>query len=85
MLDAKTYLFDQWWSIVGSKNLDYRSLRYNDEENIGILDLPFASQMKGIFEEDLKNSDKIDRETWRQRPFSGKINEHFLSLFRKGV
>jgi hypothetical protein len=31
MLHAKTYLFDQCWSIVGSTNLDYQSLIYNDE------------------------------------------------------
>jgi len=83
MLHAKTYLFDQCWSIIGSTNLDYQSLRYNDEGNIGILDLSFASQMTGVFEEDLKNSAKIDEEAWRQRPFLEKIKEHFFALFKK--
>ena len=83
MLHAKTYLFDECWSIVGSTNLDYQSLRYNDEGNIGILDLPFASKMTWIFEEDLKNSVKIDEETWRKRPFLEKMKEHFFALFRK--
>ena len=83
MLHAKTYLFDQCWSIIGSTNLDYQSLRYNDEGNIGILDLSFASQMTEVFEEDLKNSAKIDEEAWRQRPFLEKIKEHFFTLFRK--
>jgi cardiolipin synthase len=83
MLHAKTYLFDESWSIIGSTNLDYQSLRYNDEGNIGILDLSFASQMTGIFEEDLRNSAKIDEETWRKRPFLEKIKEHFFALFRK--
>jgi cardiolipin synthase A/B len=83
MLHAKTYLFDRCWSIIGSTNLDYQSLRYNDEGNIGILDVSFTSKMTGIFEEDLKNSVRIDQETWRQRPFLEKIKEHFFSLFRK--
>jgi cardiolipin synthase len=83
MLHAKAYLFDESWSIIGSTNLDYQSLRYNDEGNIGILDLSFASQMTGVFEEDLKNSAKIDEETWRKRPFLEKIKEHFFALFRK--
>jgi cardiolipin synthase len=83
MLHAKTYLFDECWSIVGSTNLDYQSLRYNDEGNIGILDLAFASKMTWIFEEDLKNSVKIDEETWRKRPFLEKMKEHFFALFRK--
>jgi cardiolipin synthase len=83
MLHAKTYLFDQGWSIIGSTNLDYQSLRYNDEGNIGILDRSFASQMARVFEEDLKNSAKIEEGTWRKRPFLEKIKEHFYALFRK--
>jgi cardiolipin synthase len=83
MLHAKTYLFDQRWGIIGSTNLDYQSLRYNDEGNIGILDLSFGSRMAEIFEEDVKNSAKIDKETWRQRSFSEKIKENFFALFRK--
>jgi cardiolipin synthase len=83
MLHAKTYLFDRCWSIIGSTNLDYQSLRYNDEGNIGILDVSFTSKMTGIFEEDLKNSVRIDQETWRQRPFLEKIKERLFALFRK--
>ncbi len=83
MLHAKTYLFDQYWSIIGSTNLDYQSLIYNDEGNIGILDVSFASKMAGIFEEDLINSAKIEEETWCKRPFLEKIKEHFFALFRK--
>jgi len=83
MLHAKTYLFDGCWSIIGSTNLDYQSLRYNDEGNIGILDLSFSSQMTAIFEEDLRNSSKIDEETWRGRPLLEKIKEHFFALLRK--
>jgi len=83
ILHAKTYLFDRCWSIVGSTNLDYQSLVYNDEGNIGILDAFFGSKMAEIFEEDLKNSIKIEEETWRKRPFLEKIKEHFFALFRK--
>jgi cardiolipin synthase len=83
MLHAKTYLFDQCWSVIGSTNLDYQSLRYNDEGNVGILDVPFASQMTEVFEEDLKNSSRIDAASWRRRPFLEKVKEHFFALFRK--
>jgi cardiolipin synthase len=83
MLHAKTYLFDQSWCILGSTNLDYQSLMYNDEGNIGILDVSFASKITAIFEEDLRNSVKIDEETWRKRPFLEEIKEHFFALFRK--
>jgi len=83
MLHAKTYLFDECWSVIGSTNLDYQSLVYNDEGNVGILDSAFALKMTGIFEEDLKNSAKIDEDAWRKRPIVEKVKEHFFALFRK--
>lgn len=83
MLHAKTYLFDQYWSVIGSTNLDYQSLMYNDEGNMGILDVGLASKMTEIFEEDLKHSVKIDQESWHKRPFLEKIKELFFALFRK--
>lgn len=83
MLHAKTYLFDECWNIIGSTNLDYQSLIYNDEGNIGILDQFFGSKMASIFEEDLKNSARIDQETWHKRPFLDKFKEHFFAIFRK--
>ena len=83
ILHAKTFVFDECWSIIGSTNLDFQSLRYNDEGNVGILDTGFASQMTEIFEEDLGHSLKVDREEWLKRPLSEKIKEHFFSLFRR--
>ena len=83
MLHAKTYLFDDRWSIIGSTNLDYQSLMYNDEGNVGILDSAFALQMSEVFGEDIKNATGIELETWHQRPVVDKIKEHFFALFRK--
>jgi len=83
MLHAKTYLFDDCWCIIGSTNLDYQSFVYNDEGNVGILDLSFGSEIARIFEEDLENSAKIDEEAWCKRPVTEKMKEHFFALFRK--
>ncbi len=83
MLHAKTSLFDECWGIIGSTNLDFQSLRYNDEGNVGILDLNVASKMNDLFEEDLKHSAKIDGEEWRRRPLQEKIKEYFFSFFRR--
>ena len=83
ILHAKTYIFDNCWSIIGSTNLDFQSLRYNDEGSVGILDTGFALKMQEVFEEDLKHSIKIYEDSWHKRPFSEKIKEWFFSLFRK--
>ncbi|MEW6003598.1 MAG: phospholipase D-like domain-containing protein, partial [Nitrospirota bacterium] len=61
ILHAKSYIFDDCWSIIGSTNLDFQSFRYNDEGNVGILDTSFAQKLSEIFESDLKNSIKIER------------------------
>jgi len=39
--------------------------------------------MAGIFEEDLRNSARIDKESWSKRPAFEKFKEHFFALFRK--
>jgi len=83
ILHAKTSVFDNCWSIIGSTNLDFQSLRYNDEGSVGILDTDFASKMKDIFEEDLKNSIRIQLDEWNKRPLAEKLKEHFFALFRR--
>ena len=83
VLHAKTAVFDGCWSIIGSTNLDFQSLRRNEESNVGIFDGNFGRQMIEAFESDLHNSIKIDANTWSKRPFYEKILEKFFSLFRK--
>ncbi|MFO0752613.1 MAG: phospholipase D-like domain-containing protein, partial [Thermodesulfovibrionales bacterium] len=83
ILHAKTSFFDECWSIIGSTNLDFQSLRYNDEGNVGILHKGFAVQMNEIYGEDLHHSTRIEYDAWKKRPFSDKLKEHFFSLFRR--
>jgi len=83
ILHAKTSVFDEIWSIIGSANLDFRSLRRNDEGNVGIMDSAFGMQMAGIFYDDLARSEKINLEQWHKRPFHEKFREYFFALFRR--
>lgn len=83
ILHAKTAVFDGCWSIIGSANLDFQSLRWNDEGNVGILDKNFGQQMINVFEEDIKNSARIELEEWIKRSFCEKIKERFFALFRR--
>ncbi|MDP1759679.1 MAG: hypothetical protein Q8K77_07775, partial [Thermodesulfovibrionales bacterium] len=70
-------------SIIGSANLDFQSLRRNDEGNVGILDKKFGQKMMDVFEADIKDSAKIDMEEWTKRNFCEKIKERFFVLFRR--
>lgn len=83
VLHAKSYLFDGCWSIVGSANLDFQSLRWNDEGNVGILSGEFGGKMRDVFEEDLKHSIEIKEDEWAERPLCEKIKERFFVLFRR--
>ena len=83
VLHAKSYVFDGCWSIVGSANLDFLSLRRNDEGNVGILDEEFGKRMICVFEEDLESSIEIKEEEWGKRPLSERMKERFFVLFKR--
>jgi cardiolipin synthase len=48
-LHAKTATIDSVWSIVGSSNLDIRSVIWNNELSTIVLGRDFASQMEAAF------------------------------------
>jgi len=83
MLHAKSYIFDGLWSIVGSANLDFQSLRWNDEGNVGILDAGFGNMMVNMFKEDVGHSREIKEDEWMSRALWEKIKERFFALFRR--
>ncbi|HDH50860.1 MAG TPA: hypothetical protein ENH04_05585 [Nitrospirae bacterium] len=83
ILHAKTAVFDRHWSVIGSANLDFQSLRRNDEGNVGILDSDFSRQMTRLFLDDLHQAVKLAADTWSERPFYEKVLEKFFALFRK--
>lgn len=83
ILHAKTAVFDGKWSIIGSANLDFQSLRRNDEGNVGITDNDFGGLMCTIFREDLMKSDEIYIDAWLKRPWADKMKEYFFALFRR--
>ena len=83
VLHAKSYVFDGCWSVVGSANLDFQSLRWNDEGNVGILDEGFGREMTAVFEEDVFRAVEIRKEDWMRRSLWEKIKERFFALFRR--
>lgn len=75
MIHAKTAVIDGVWSTVGSSNLDFRSFIHNDEANAVIVGQKFGGQMEHLFENDLTNARKINREQWQKRPWSERIKQ----------
>ena len=77
LLHAKTVVIDGVWSSVGSANLDWRSFLHNEELNAVILGLDFGREMEAIFEADLRDSVRIEREAWSRRPVDTRMKEWF--------
>jgi len=65
ILHAKTAVADDYASLVGSSNLDFRSFHLNAECNFLILDDAVGRSMSAAFERDLEQSKEIDA-GWRR-------------------
>jgi cardiolipin synthase len=75
MMHAKTVVVDGSWSVVGSANLDERSMELNEENVLGIADRDFARSIEAGVTADLQRSREIHLDEWRRRPVHRKIFE----------
>lgn len=75
MLHAKAATVDGVWSTVGSTNLDWRSLLYNDELNAVVMGPDFAGQLNAVFANDLTESEEVTLEKWHARPLEERLKE----------
>jgi cardiolipin synthase len=74
MMHAKTVVIDGAWSIVGSANMDERSMELNEENVLGVADQDFARSIEEGVIADLARSSEIKLDEWRKR-----------SLLRRGL
>jgi cardiolipin synthase A/B len=69
MNHAKVGVVDGVWSIIGSYNLDARSLFYNLEVAVEALDRTFGAIMVEQFRTDEANADVFDERAWTALPW----------------
>jgi len=67
MMHAKTVVVDRRWSLVGSTNLDWLSLRRNAELNIEIHGSRVGEQMAEMFAADQALSEPFSLDDWQRR------------------
>jgi len=75
MMHAKTVVIDGIWSIVGSANMDERSMELNEENVLGIADRGFAQSMERGLTEDYNRSREILLKDWKKRSLMRKALE----------
>jgi cardiolipin synthase len=82
ILHAKTMVIDKSLSIIGSTNLDYRSIDYNCELSVLICNSIFGQQMTDLFDNDVRFARRITNKEWRRRPFVDRLTQWAVNRAR---
>lgn len=78
---TKLLLVDHIWALVGSANLDTRSLRLNFELNMSVFDANFAVGINRHFDQAIGAAREITLQELEQRPLPYKLRDNFARLF----
>lgn len=80
-IHSKVIIIDNIIASTGSANMDLRSFMLNFEINAFIYDENVIELMKEDFFEDMKNSDEIDKDEFKNRSIVEKSKESIARLF----
>jgi cardiolipin synthase len=83
MLHSKAMIVDGKWSVIGSCNLDARSLRLNLEFFAVIHAPQLALALKQIFLEDIRNSVRVNAAYCQRRPWWQRLRDRTAWALRK--
>lgn len=81
LLHSKTLTIDGQWSLVGSPNLDCRSLFLNFESAVALYDSGIAQALERQFACDVEDAVAIDPDRWAARSWFAQVGESFCRLF----
>jgi cardiolipin synthase len=81
-MHAKALVVDDCFALVGSANMDIRSLQLNYETNMGIYCEIFAAQLKEIVLADFAQSTEIILAEWIKRSQFRRVLENFSLLLK---
>ena len=75
MIHAKAFVVDGCWASIGTMNFDNRSLAFNDESNLLVLDDAFGARVREMFLDDLTRSREVTLDEFRRRPRKERVLE----------
>lgn len=79
-MHSKAMIIDDELAIVGTSNLDVRSLRLNYETDVAVYDDPFVNRLKEIVLSDFSESREIYYADWVRRSVKQRIMENMAYL-----
>jgi cardiolipin synthase len=83
ILHSKSMIVDESWSVVGSSNLDCRSMLINDEVDAIVVGLATAGRLAQLFVDDISQAQAIERASWQRRPLAQKAQEAFWRVWQR--
>ncbi|MDR2927152.1 MAG: cardiolipin synthase [Cytophagaceae bacterium] len=79
-IHCKTLVIDDFVSIVGSANMDFRSFEQNYEITAFIYDEKIAAELTATFYDDLSHCAPVLLDDWNNRPLKEKAKESFARV-----
>jgi cardiolipin synthase len=73
MTHVKMLIVDGLWAVVGTTNVDNRSVEHNDEVNVAARSGDVATRLLQDFEADVAASDDVRLAEWEARPVFEKL------------
>ena len=83
MIHAKTISVDGEWGTVGSMNFDNRSMAFNNESNLLVLDRGFVGQLDAIFLEDLRRATQMTPAIMARRSWLDRLKENLSASLQR--
>jgi cardiolipin synthase len=78
---TKLLLVDDIWALIGSANLDTRSLRLNFEQNLSVYDDAFAARVRQHFNLAFLHAHEVKLDEIDNRTLPIKLRDGFFHLF----
>jgi cardiolipin synthase A/B len=75
VVHAKMAVVDDTWTVVGSSNLDRRSVVFNNEVDAVILGHDTASQVEAVMRRYMAASPEVDLARWKNRSLGERVDE----------
>ena len=83
MVHSKTLVADGLWSLIGTMNIDNRSLALNDEVTLAALDRELGAALEAAFLDDLTRSTEILAEDFARRGTWQRLKEKAAMLLSR--
>ena len=83
VVHTKVLAIDDTFVSIGSYNFDHRSLAYNLEMVVNVLDAPASKETTAMLEADIAASEELTRDTFGSRPLLMRLMERIAYAFRK--